>query len=186
MAHDRAISSGPTELQLAFEHETAFRAWYDRAMPRVYAYLVSRTGDRDSAEELTQQHFVAAVAQRHGFDGQSNSVTWLIAIARHKLADQFRERERAERRQLQLVVREIAVEESAAAWESADERDAILAALARLPAAQQAALLFSDLDDLPVREIARLLGRREGATQSLITRARERFRRVYREDQIDG
>lgn len=186
MAQERAISSGPTELQLAFADETAFRAWYERAMPRVYAYLVSRTGDRDNAEELTQQTFVDAVAQRHRFDGRSDSVTWLIAIARHKLADQFRERDRVERRQLQLEVREAAVEGTADAWAAADERDAILVALARLPAAQQAALLFADLDDLPVREIARLLGRREGATQSLITRARESFRKVYREGRIDG
>ena len=186
MAQERAISSGQSELRLAFADETAFRAWYDRAMPRVFAYLVSRTGDRDKAEELTQQTFVAAVSQRRGFDGHSDSVTWLIGIARHKLADQFRERDRIERRQLRLEVREVAVQESAVAWESADERDAILTALGRLPPAQQAALLFADLDDLPVREIARLIGRREGATQSLITRARESFRKAYREDQIDG
>ena len=73
MAQERAIESEPNELRLAFADEVAFRAWYDRAMPRVYAYLVSRSGgDRELAEELAQQTFVAAVSQRHGFDGRSD------------------------------------------------------------------------------------------------------------------
>jgi RNA polymerase sigma-70 factor (ECF subfamily) len=187
MAQERAIDGDTGELRLAFADELAFRSWYDRVMPRVFAYLVSRSGgNRELAEELTQQTFVAAVSERHRFDGRSDSVTWLCGIARHKLADHFRAREREERRQIQLEVREIVVGGDTDAWASADERDAISAALERLPVAQRAALLFADLDGLPVRDVARLLGRREGATQSLITRARQGFRSAYGRERIDG
>ena len=149
--------------------------------------FVSRTGgDRDLAEELTQQAFVAAVAQRHSFDGRSDGVTWLCGIARHKLADHFRRRVRDEQRQFQLEVREITTTGDAKAWSAADERDAITAALERLTVAQRAALLFADLDDLPVRDVARLIGRSTGATQSLITRARANFRRAYGKEPIDA
>jgi RNA polymerase sigma-70 factor (ECF subfamily) len=187
MTLERAIEGERNELRLAFADEHAFRTFYERAMPRIFAYLVSRGGgDRDLAEELTQQTFVAAIAQRHSFDGRSDSVTWLCGIARHKLADHFRRLERDERRQLQLEVREIAIDGDAGAWGSADDRTAIASALARLPVAQRAALLFVDLDERPVREVARLLGRSEGATQSLVTRARTNFRRVYDRGQSDG
>jgi RNA polymerase sigma-70 factor (ECF subfamily) len=187
MTLERAIESDGNELRLAFADEPAFRAFYDRSMPRVFAYLVSRGGgDRDLAEELTQQTFVAAVAHRHTFDGRSDSLTWLCGIARHKLADHFRHLERDERRQFQLEVRESTFASDSRAWGSADERTAIGAAIARLPVAQRAALLFVDLDDRPVREVARLLGRSERATQSLVTRARANFRRVYDKEPIDG
>ena len=187
MTLEQAVDRNGNELRLAFADERAFRSFYDRAMPRVFAYLVSRGGgDRDLAEELTQQTFVAAVAQRHTFDGRSDTVTWLCGIARHKLADHFRRLERDERRQVQLEVREIVVDGDLGAWGSADERSAIQTALATLPAAQRAALLFVDLDDRPVREVARLLGRSEGATQSLVTRARSNFRRVYAGGHVDG
>lgn len=187
MTLEQAVEREGNELRLAFADEHAFRSFYDQAMPRIFAYLVSRSGgDRDLAEELTQQTFVAAIAQRHTFDGRSDSVTWLCGIARHKLADHFRRLERDERRQLQLEVREIAVDGESSAWGSADERTAIGAALSRLPVAQRAALLFVDLDDRPVREVAKLLGRSEGATQSLITRARSNFRRVYERGPVDG
>lgn len=187
MTLEGAIGREGNELQLAFADESAFRAWYAQAMPRVYAYIASRTGsDRDLAEELTQQTFVAAVAQRRSFDGRSDSVTWLCGIARHKLADHYRRRERDERRQMQLEVREIQLDASVAAWATAQDRDAIARALERLPSAQRAALIFSDLDGLPVRDIARLIGRSEGATQSLITRARAGFRRSYEREPNDG
>ena len=187
MTLDRAIEGEHNELQLAFVDERSFRQFYDRTMPRVFAYLISRAGgDRDLAEELTQQTFVAGIAQRHTFDGRSDPVTWLCGIARHKLADHFRRLERDERRQLQLEVREISVDGETSVWGSADERTAIASALARLPVAQRAALLFVDLDDRPVREVSKLLGRSEGATQSLITRARSNFKRVYERGPIDG
>jgi RNA polymerase sigma-70 factor (ECF subfamily) len=187
MTLERAIDDEGNELRLAFADERAFRDFYDRAMPRVFAYLVSRGGgDRDLAEELTQQTFMAAIAQRHAFDGRSDSVTWLCGIARHKLADHFRRLERDERRQFQLEVREITFGSDSRAWGSADERTAIRAALDRLPVAQRAALLFIDLDDRPVREVGRLLGRSESATQSLVTRARANFRRAYDKEPVDG
>lgn len=187
MTLDRVVEVEGNELRLAFADEHAFRRYYDRAMPRVFAYLVSRSGgDRDLAEELTQQTFVTAIAQRHAFDGRSDSVTWLCGIARHKLADHFRRLERDERRRVQLEVREISVGGDAEAWGSADDRTAIATALARLPVAQRAALLFIDLDDRPVREVARLLGRSEGATQSLVTRARANFRQAYERGPADG
>ena len=40
-------------------------------------------------------------------------------------------------------------------------------------------LAFVVLDDLPVAEAARLMGKIRGATQSLLFRARDSFRRAY-------
>jgi RNA polymerase sigma-70 factor, ECF subfamily len=49
----------------------------------------------------------------------------------------------------------------------------------RLPADQRMALLFRYLDDLSVREVARLIGRSEKAAESLLARGRESFRQAY-------
>src|SRR5262245_11486853 len=86
----RPYAAGATEIARAFATDEDFARWYDRTMPRVFSYLVSRTSDGGLAEELTQQTFVAAVEQRWRFDGRADGVTWLCAIARHKLADHFR------------------------------------------------------------------------------------------------
>ena len=60
------------------------------------------------------------------------------------------------------------------------EDRAIIADVFRsLPAGQRAVLALVVLDDLPVAEAARLLGKSRAATESLLFRARDTFRRVY-------
>jgi RNA polymerase sigma-70 factor (ECF subfamily) len=168
------------ELRLALADDAAFEVWYRRTLPHVYAYVLSRCGnDVSLAEELSQQTFVVAIDQRNRFDGRSDVVTWLCGIARHKLADHFRAVEREERRRMQLHVRQIQVDDEAANSVGLDDRAAVADALRSLPAAHRAVLAFVVLDGLSVTEAGRLMGRRPGATQSLLHRARESFRRAY-------
>jgi RNA polymerase sigma-70 factor (ECF subfamily) len=168
------------ELRAAFADEAAFRAWYDRVLPRVYGFVASRCGGPGPlAEELTQQTFVEATRRHRAFDGRSDVLTWLCAIARHKVADHYRRLEREERRHMQLVVREIDVAETNGPAGPADERDAIERALRSLPATQRAALIFRHLDGLSVHEIGALLGKSDTAIESLLARARQGFRGAY-------
>jgi len=161
--------------------ERSFRAWYDQAAPRVYAYLLSRCSTVPVAEELTQQTFIAAIRAAETFDGRENSVPWLVGIARHLLAGHFRALEREERRHQRLVLRELAVGEEDAAWARLRQRDAVSRALRHLPAMQRAVLVLRFFDRLSVRDIAAEIGRSEGATESLLGRARTAFERAYEE-----
>ncbi len=157
--------------------DATFRAWYDQAMPRVYRYLRTRCGDDTLAEELTQQTFVTALRRPGQFDGRSDPVTWLIAIGRNQLVDHHRRHQRDERRHLRLVDEHRLGD--ARSFPTAGPGEAVEAALRRLPDDQRLALLFRYLDDLPVRGVAAALGRSEKATESLLGRARESFRRAY-------
>jgi RNA polymerase sigma-70 factor (ECF subfamily) len=186
MTERAAVADGVDELQVALATDGAFESWYRRTLPRVYSYLLSRCGnDPTLAEELTQQTFIAAIDRRSRYDGRSDTVTWLCGIARHKLADHFRVVERDERRRMRLEVREIRLAEGAVYAPDMDHRPAIADALRSLPAAQQAVLVFVVLDDLPVAEAGRLMGKSAAAAQSLLHRARDGFRRAYREDLAD-
>ena len=163
-----------------------FEAWYRQTMPRVYSYLVSRSGgDADLAEDLVQLTYLAAIQQRWRFDGRADTVTWLIGIARHKLADHYRALERADRRRLRLEVRELERPHASAA-DAIEERDAIAEAFRTLPPSQRAMLAFVAQDGLTVAEAGRLLGRSPGAAQSLLHRAREGFRAAYRSEAADA
>jgi len=174
------------ELQLALSSDAAFDSWYRRTVPRVYSYLVSRTGgDVGLAEDLTQQTFIAAIDQRSRFDGRSDTITWLCGIARHKLADHFRALERDERRQMRMEVRQLELDENRRSELGIEDRTMIGEALRSLPASQRAVLAFVVLDDLPVAEAARLMGRSRSATESLLFRARDSFRRAYASEDRD-
>ena len=169
-----------------FASEAAFSAWYAMALPRVHAYIFSRCGhDPDLAEEITQQAFVDAIRDRRGYAGRAGELTWVIAIARHRLADHFRREDRDERRHIRLRVRKIQPA-GHDGWARVEERDAVIGALRTLPALQRAALVFTVLDGLSVREAGQLMGKSEGAIESLLTRARAGFRAAYASARGDG
>ena len=180
MAARTTIDDGVNEFQRALADDAAFESWYRRTVPRVYAYLLSRSaGDVALAEDLTQQTFTAAIDQRSRYDGRADTVTWLCGIARHKLADHFRAIERDERRQRRMEVRQIQLDEGTPTALGFEDRSVIADVLRSLPASQRAVLVFVVLDDLPVAEAARLLGKSRGATESLLFRARDSFRRAF-------
>jgi len=171
---------GNMALSVVLADDAAFRAWYDAMLPRVYAYLYQRCGrDRELAEELTQQTFVDAI-RTHTRTIPDDELRWMIGIARHRLADHFRaldRRERGYRRLLSISPR------PAVTWLGDREQDDALAdALRRLPAAQRAAIVLRYLDDLSVREVARLLERSEGAVESLLSRGRDALRGALGDD----
>ena len=176
------------EVRAALVDEQSFRIWYERTWPRVYGYIASRAaGDGALAEEITQQTYVAAIAGRAGFDGRSDSTTWLCAIARNKLVDHFRRLDREERRGRRVVVRELNVRADApsTAWSAPEDRQLIELSLRTLPALQRAVLTLVALDGLSVPEVARAIGKSAAATQSLLARARDGFRRAWAKEVAD-
>jgi len=52
---------------------------------------VSRTNDRDLAEDLVQETFLAALKGAHQFRGDAAQLSWLTGILRHKIADELRQ-----------------------------------------------------------------------------------------------
>jgi RNA polymerase sigma-70 factor (ECF subfamily) len=157
-----------------FATEAAFRAWYDVAMPRVYAYLFARVdADAALAEELTQQTFTEAVASKASFAGRSEPTTWVIAIARHRLADHYRRHYRDQHRQATLIER--ANVGGRDPWQRAEAFADVRRALAGLPGEQRVAFVLRVVDGLSVREVAATIGRSEDATESLLRRARISF-----------
>jgi RNA polymerase sigma-70 factor (ECF subfamily) len=160
-----------------FEDETAFRAWYDATLPRVYGYLFDRCGGNKAlAEELTQETFEEAIRGRARFDGRADEITWIVGIARHRLADHYRRLERDERRHLKLLTRTVAPAEDVSG--SVETRRDVLDTLARLPAMQRAVLALHYLDGMPLAEIGEALGKSEAAVDSLMSRGRKRFKEL--------
>jgi len=67
-----------------------FPALYHRYLRPVYRYLYFRTGDRQEAEDLTSQVFLAALEGLPSYRPRTSFAAWLFAIARHKAADHYR------------------------------------------------------------------------------------------------
>jgi RNA polymerase sigma-70 factor (ECF subfamily) len=161
------------------DDERAFTAWYEGALPRVYGFVHGRAGgDDELCEEITAQAFLEAVRARSSFDGRADPVTWICSIARNRLLDHYRRAAREQARHLRLVVTDLNASETTE-WDRVDEREAVLSTLATLPPLERSALMLRYLDGYSVRETARLIGRSESATESLLVRARDRVRSAF-------
>ena len=156
---------------------------YEEALPRVFGYLLSRSGNRSLAEELTAETFVAAMGSLRARTTSQPTVAWLIGIARHKLVDHWRRTERDER-----AVRVLggALVEPEDPWEA--EIDALRAreVLMGLGTQHRAALTLRYLDGLPVTEVAAHLDRTVHATEALLVRARAAFRQSYEREEDES
>jgi RNA polymerase sigma-70 factor (ECF subfamily) len=154
----------------------------DRAMPEVYGYLLHRTQQQATAEDLTSETMLAAVTTLARRAPDDLSVAWLIGIARHKLVDHWR-RQARERRHLELMSTDAVDEVPPDEFEPGRAS----ATLAMLNPSQRMALTLRYVDGLSVAEVAVLVDRSLHATETLLARARATFRDRYREmDQADA
>lgn len=156
---------------------------YDRALPQVYGYLLSRCGRPAVAEDLTAETFLAAVDAVRRVEGPAPSISWVIGVARHKLVDHWRRQARDDRRMRAMV-------DETSPWPDPWDLTLDVArarqTLDRLGPHHRAALTLRYLDDLPVADVAALLERTVHATEALLVRARNAFRRAYGEEAEDG
>jgi RNA polymerase sigma-70 factor (ECF subfamily) len=158
-------------------------ALYDRALPQVYGYLVARVGDPTLAADLTAETFLSAVRAVHDRTVSDLTVAWLVTVARNKLVDHWRRREREERglRLTNDPEADVADDDMDAHFDRLHTREV----LADLGAHHRTALTLRYLDGLPVREVAEHLDRTEHATEALLVRARHAFRARYDEGRGD-
>jgi RNA polymerase sigma-70 factor, ECF subfamily len=123
--------------------------------PAVYRCLLTLTGDRESAQDLTQETFLRAWRHLDQFQGRAPLRLWLHQIARRQFLDEWRRQRAATRTGTQPLDQadEIA-EPSAGEW--TDEAE-LRVLLGMLPAEQREVVALHDLEGYSSGEIAAIL-----------------------------
>jgi RNA polymerase sigma-70 factor, ECF subfamily len=87
---DESNSDLDALIQTAQKDPQQFAALYDRFLNPLYRYLYQRLGNRQDAEEVTSQTFMAAFEAFSHYSHRGYFAAWLFSIARKKLADHYR------------------------------------------------------------------------------------------------
>lgn len=169
---DPGASDEAALIQQAKEDHDAFAQLYDRYQQKIYNYIYYRTGSEADAEDLAARTFMRAWQHIGDYDDRGLPFSaWLYRIAHNLVANWHRDRSR--RRVISLEdlsqwqVNEDGPEAVAVLTE---DRDALLAALRRLPAERQDLLAMKFVERLSNAEIGAIMGRSEGAIKSLYHR----------------
>jgi RNA polymerase sigma-70 factor, ECF subfamily len=129
-------------------------------------------GDRALAEDMCQEVFLRVYQALPGFDSRCQFTTWLFQVAKHRVVDELRARERRGRPSVELdVVAHLHV--AAVETESVDEMDAVWRAIGALSLDLKMALLLRDVVGLSYAEIADSLETTLATVKWRIYKARE-------------
>ena len=131
----------------------------------VYRLAYARTGNREDAEDVTQETFLRLVRAAPKFRDEDHCRAWLLRVAANCAQDLFRAPWRKRERPIEEA-------ERVPAPGQVPEPGGVL----------EAVLSLFYYEGLSIREIAGVLGKREGAVRTSLTRARALLRDKLKEE----
>ena len=166
----------------------AFARLYDHYYPKIFGYVLRRSANLEAAQDITSETFLKALGKLWQFRWRSVSFSsWLYKIATNETNQYFR---RAEYRK-SLSLEELQAQgfepisphdpesELIQAQEELKQHQDFLeiqAKIVQLPAKYQEVITLRFFEKKQIKEIAEILGKREGTIKSLLHRAVEKLR----------
>lgn len=151
-----------------------FARFYRANLPAVYGYLLRLCGDdRATAEDLTQETWMALAKEVQRGNHDCADIRWLFTVARSRFLDNARRQQR--------LTRKLALVHTSDDHVAHPEASVVLAGLAGLQPVHRLVLMLRYVEDLPVPTVAATIGRNLTATNSLLARARAELRAHHQE-----
>ncbi len=154
--------------------DSEFSELYKAHLRDVYSYAYYRVGNHHDAEDLTEQTFLQAYRHYERALAESDGRPlrpWLIRIAHNLAANLYRDRARKPQTPIEDTTVLSAMHTTEDLVEGRDELARILDGVKELPDDRREALIMRFALGMDNREIARAMGRTDGATKVLIHRA---------------
>jgi RNA polymerase sigma-70 factor (ECF subfamily) len=149
-----------------------FRVLVDRHQHSIFRFALGLLGNREEAQDVTQEAFLAAFANLSGYDSsRAGFSTWLFTIARNRCLNLLKQR-----RPIALdepdSISDVTSADPVVSQELSQQLDRALAAL---PVEQRSAFVLAEIEELPYAEIARIERTSLGTVKSRIHRAKQRL-----------
>ena len=144
---------------------------HDLYYAALFRYIAFRIGDRDLAEDLTSEvftRFLSALRQRNA--PETTLRGWLYGVAAHVVSDHLRKRYRTKQVELDETIVSGAAGPAELAELAATRAD-LRQAMTDLTEEQQHVIALRFGQELPIQEVARSIGKTEGAVKQLQARA---------------
>lgn len=161
--------------------DNAFAEIYGALLDPVFRYLYWNLNSREDAEDLAEEVFLRCLLNIAGYDPERGSFkAWAFRIAHNLLVDHRRKAGRRSQEELKDDVRD----GTAPAQDSLEEEErarAVRETLEELPSSQRQVIVMKYFSEMSNAEVAKALGRSEGAVNALQHRALRRLGRSLEE-----
>jgi len=168
----------------------AFATLYDHYYPRIFGYVLRRSANLEAAQDITSETFLKALAKLWQFRWRNVSFSsWLYRIATNEVNQYFRKveykrsvsLEELQTQGFEPISPHDPERETMEAQEELKQHQDFLEIQARivhLPAKYQEVITLRFFEKKQIKEIAEILGKREGTIKSLLHRAVEKLREI--------
>ena len=138
--------------------QKGFSVLYNKYKNRVFGFLFKMTGERNVAEDLLQETFLAAYRNAFQFDRTRSFLSWLFGIAHKRTIDYFRHA-KVETDHRQDAMESVGSRIDAPDEELANEnvRRIVNSAVENLDPFQRDVFLLRELGGVPFKEIAEIM-----------------------------
>jgi RNA polymerase sigma-70 factor (ECF subfamily) len=186
------VAGDPSDVELVMAYRAgdtqAFEELHRRYVASIYRLVRRKLGDALLAEDIAQETFMKALRMMDRVDDSFNFGGWVHTVARNLCFDELRRRQRDLRAEGvdddegELLANLPSTSRSfdpAQVQESNEVRRQIWKVSQRLPEKYRLVLTLRELQDLSYRQIARSLKMSESAVETLLYRARLRFKEEF-------
>ena len=147
--------------------QQAFAQLYEEHFDKIYRYVALRIGDKTEAEDMTQQVFLKALQSISSFRWRGIPFSaWLFRIAHNQVVDYLRKRTK----QATVPVDESTVSLISNPQLLVERRldiEQLLSATKRLTPAQREVISLRFAGELPIAQVAKIMGKSQGAVKAL-------------------
>lgn len=161
-----------------------FSKVYDKYIDRIYRFVFLKVGSAEIAEDLTSEAFLRTWKVFEGGDSIDNNKAFLYQVARNLVADFYRKEGNVQivsDENFQFSDPQENLEEKA---KLKSDVGVVRQAIAGLKEDYQNVIVWHYLDDLPIKEVAVLLDKSEGATRVTIHRALKSLKEKIDKEEI--
>lgn len=160
----------------------AFARLYDAHVPRVYRHIYYQVGNKQDAEDLTQQVFLKAWRAIKSYRvGRTPFIAWLLAVANNTVISHRRRSRDESRIDIDPVARGRWADPEATTLAHLD-RETVRRTILRLKPDQRQVVLMRFMEHFDYAEIAAALGKSEGNVRVIQHRALAEMRRLLEGD----
>ena len=157
----------------------AFGRLYEAYFDKIFRYVAIKIGSRVEAEDLTQQVFMNALESINSYKVREVPFSaWLYRIAHNQVVDCLRKRSRRPTLVLDESLPLPADDDQVADTELKLETKELIEATKKLTKSQQEVIALRFGAEMPIAEVARLLGKTEGAVKAMQHSAVAALRRI--------
>jgi RNA polymerase sigma-70 factor (ECF subfamily) len=166
----------------------AFAELYDMYYPKIFGYVLRRSANLEAAKDITSETFLKALNKLWQFRWRNVSFSsWLYKIATNEVNQYFRKveykksvsLEELQEQGFELISPHDPESELIEAQEKLKQYQDFLeiqVKIAQLPAKYQEVIALRFFEKKQIKEIAEILGKKEGTIKSLLHRAVEKLR----------